>query len=80
MKQPERTAFLQGYTEVRPLPEASGVHLRALICLAALDNLAFLADRPHELEFVLDALPTVIEVIGRLVREANAKPQTDPED
>jgi hypothetical protein len=37
--------------------------------LAALDNLAFLAERPHELDFVLDALPSVVEAISRLTGE-----------
>ena len=39
--------------------------------LSALDNLAFLAPHPHELEFVLGALPSVLGAIRRLVAEVD---------
>ena len=36
------------------------------MCLAALDNLSFLTERPYELQFVSDALPGVISAFIRL--------------
>ncbi|WP_019585178.1 phosphotransferase enzyme family protein [Deinococcus apachensis] len=56
---PEREVFLAAYTRVRPLPPGHEAPLRALKVLAAVENLAFLARRPHELPFVVEALDVV---------------------
>ena len=71
MEPPERAAFLESYRRVRGLPEGFETHFRALMYLSALDNLAFLAPHPHELEFVLGALPSVLGAIRRLVAEVD---------
>ncbi|THF68155.1 hypothetical protein E7T06_17615 [Deinococcus sp. Arct2-2] len=76
MESAQRAAFLDGYTLLRPLPTTRDLHFRALLSLAALDNLAFLAERPHELDFVLDALPSVIGAIARLTADVTTPPQT----
>ncbi len=64
---PERDAFLAGYAGVRALPEGQEAPTRALKCLAAVQNLAFLARRPHERPFVLEALPHVEGVIAQVL-------------
>lgn len=73
---PERAALLGGYRRRRDLPGGIELHLRALICLAALENLAFLARRPHEVEFVLRAWPSVVGAVARLT--ADARPDDGP--
>jgi hypothetical protein len=47
------------------------LEFKALMYLAALDNLAFLAGRPHERAFVLEALPGVLRAIANLTAEVN---------
>lgn len=72
MELPERAALLESYRQVRDLPKGYEAHFRALMYLSALDNLAFLAVHPHELEFVLEALPGVLSAIRTLVAEVQA--------
>lgn len=66
MEPPERAAFLESYRRMRDVREGHEAHLKALMYLSALDNLAFLAQRPHELEFGLDALPSLLDAIAKL--------------
>nr|WP_281416207.1 phosphotransferase [Deinococcus aestuarii] len=68
----ERAALMEGYRSVRGLPGGVEPSIRALTDLSALDNLAFLARQPHEHEFVLKALPSVVEAIARLTAERPA--------
>jgi Ser/Thr protein kinase RdoA (MazF antagonist) len=69
---PQRDAFLAGYASVRPLPIEFLRHERAFTAMAHLDNLAFLATRPQERAFVLEALPRETEAFGRWVDDAAA--------
>ncbi|MEF2277496.1 phosphotransferase [Deinococcus sp. YIM 134068] len=69
---PERAACLEGYRRRRPLPGGVDLHLRALICLAALENLAFLARRPHEVEFAVRAFPSIVGAVSRLTADATS--------
>ncbi|MCD0160043.1 phosphotransferase [Deinococcus sp. 6YEL10] len=59
----ERAALLAGYTRVRPLPAGYEQSLKGLRVLAAVENLAFLSQRAHELPFVLEALPLVEDAL-----------------
>jgi len=59
LEPPERGALIASYVQRRSLPAGYENPLKALRMLAAVENLAFLATRPHELPFVLEALPTV---------------------
>lgn len=70
LEPPERAAFLESYRQVRDLPEGFETHFRALMYLSVLDNLAFLAPHPHELEGVLETLQSVLSAIAKLVEEA----------
>lgn len=56
---PTRRALMTGYLSVRPLPGDHESALRHLRVLAATENLAFLARRPHERPFVIAALASV---------------------
>ena len=71
MEPGERAAFIAGYHRQRPLPEGYTNPVRALMCLSALENLAFLAKRPHEIPYVLKALPTLVSVVC----EVSGQPQ-----
>lgn len=68
----ERETFLASYTRGRPLPEGYARPLRALRILAAVENLGFLAARPHELPFVVEALPVLEEVAATWVMESRS--------
>jgi hypothetical protein len=68
----ERAALLGSYRRARGLSgEVPEPQLKALMYLAALDNLAFLAERPHERGFVLEALPEVSRAIAKLTTGFN---------
>ncbi len=54
------------YSAVRPLPKNYLPTLQALMCASGLENPAFLAARPHELPFVLEALPSLMAGLQRL--------------
>ncbi|MFC4425229.1 phosphotransferase enzyme family protein [Deinococcus navajonensis] len=54
-----RAALIAGYTRFRSLPPGHRELLKALRVLAVVENLSFLAQRPHELPFVLESLPVV---------------------
>ncbi|MFC4637821.1 phosphotransferase enzyme family protein [Deinococcus hohokamensis] len=54
-----RAALIAGYTGVRSLPPGQRQLLKALRVLAAVENLSFLSQRPHELPFVLESLPVL---------------------
>jgi hypothetical protein len=51
------------------LPRVSGKEILRVLKrrgFAALDNLAFLAERPHERGFMLEALPALLTAVARL--------------
>lgn len=60
---PGRAALTAGYTRFRSLPAGYEQPLKALRVLAAVENLAFLSQRAHELPFVLEALPVVEDAL-----------------
>jgi Ser/Thr protein kinase RdoA (MazF antagonist) len=66
LEPPIRQALMSGYLGVRPLPDNSESALQPLWVLAAIENLAVLADRPHERPFVAAALPSVEGVLTEL--------------
>ena len=70
MELPERAAFLESYRQVRALPGGLEPHFRALMYLSVLDNLAFLAPHPHELEGVLETFRSVLDAMAKLAEEA----------
>nr|WP_244977171.1 phosphotransferase [Deinococcus humi] len=63
-----RAALMSGYTRIRPLPADYEQSLKALRVLAAIENLTVLSRRPHELPFVLEAMPTVEQALCGLIR------------
>jgi Ser/Thr protein kinase RdoA (MazF antagonist) len=64
-----RVAFLEGYTSVRTLPEGFEAHRGMYTVAEWLTNLAFLAPRPHEREYVETVmLPGLREHLPKLIR------------
>lgn len=66
LEPPERGALIASYLQCRPLPAGYEQPLGALRMLAGVENLAFLAGRPQELPFVLEALPTVESAVAQV--------------
>jgi Ser/Thr protein kinase RdoA (MazF antagonist) len=63
-----RAAFLQGYQSVSPLPDDFETHRKAFIIAEWLTNLAFLAPRPQEREYVdTIMLPVLRERLSKLL-------------
>jgi Ser/Thr protein kinase RdoA (MazF antagonist) len=65
---PGRAALMAGYTRFRSFPAGYEQPLKALRVLAAVENLAFLSPRVHELPFVLEALPVVEDALVGITR------------
>ena len=62
----QRGFFLEGYETVAPLPPDYQAHKQTFLCLAYLDNLAFLAANAEEWPHIVGEMPLVV----RAFREA----------